>query len=149
MSETDLIKLYSHQILALAADMPCTTPLDAPDATVTKRAPLCGSSVTVSLSLQDGRVTGYAQDVKACALGQAAASLLGRVVVGQDAASLRATRDAVRAMLAENGPVPPAPFDGFAVLTAARNFPNRHGSILLTLDATIDALDQIAAKTRA
>lgn len=144
MSETDLIKLYSPQILALAADMSATDPLADPQARVTQRAPLCGSQVSVELSARDGRVTAYAQDVKACALGQAAASILGRSVIGHSATDLRALREQVRAMLAEDGPPPPAPFDGFDVLRAARGFPNRHGSILLALDATLAALDQLS-----
>jgi NifU-like protein involved in Fe-S cluster formation len=69
-SETDLIKLYSARILALAADIPLLDRLDNPDATAKKRAPLCGSTVTVDLSLHDGRIVDFGQDVKACALGQ-------------------------------------------------------------------------------
>lgn len=143
MSDTDLIKLYSPQILALAADMPATEPLTNPQARVTQRAPLCGSQVSVELTTQDGRITQYAQDVKACALGQAAASVLARSVIGLTRQDLTILREQVREMLAEDGPTPPAPFDGFEVLRAARGFPNRHGSILLALDATLAALDQL------
>ena len=76
-ADTDLIKLYSARILALAADMPLTDRLETPDATAKKRAPLCGSTVTVDLTLGNGQITGYGQDVKACALGQAAAAVVG------------------------------------------------------------------------
>ena len=69
--ETDLIKLYSARILALAADIPHAERLDAPDASVKKRSPLCGSTVTVDLCMDQGKVTKFGQDVKACALGQA------------------------------------------------------------------------------
>ena len=79
--ESDLIKLYSKKILALAADIPRTQRLEAPDATVKKRSPLCGSTVTVDLTLADGRVSDYGQDVKACALGQAAASVVGGAIL--------------------------------------------------------------------
>ena len=89
MSDTDLVKLYSGRILALAADMPATEPLIAPQATARRRSPLCGSTVTVSLDVEDGRIARYSQDVKACALGQASASVTGRVMVGR-------TRDEVR-----------------------------------------------------
>ncbi|MDG1739154.1 MAG: iron-sulfur cluster assembly scaffold protein, partial [Paracoccaceae bacterium] len=82
MSDSDLLKLYSSRILALAAEMPKTDRLDAPMATVKKRAPLCGSTVTVDLSIKDGIITAYGQDVKACALGQAAASVVGSAIVG-------------------------------------------------------------------
>jgi NifU-like protein involved in Fe-S cluster formation len=72
MSDSDLIKLYSGRILELAADIPLTGPLPQPDATARKRAPLCGSTVTVAVAMREGRVAGYSQEVRACALGQAA-----------------------------------------------------------------------------
>lgn len=139
MSDSDLIKLYSGQILQLAADIPHLGRLPAPQATVRKRSPLCGSMVTVDLVMQDGRVAAFAQDVKACALGQAAASVLGAAVIGRTAAELAQARDALRAMLKDGAAAPPAPFDGFAVLTPARDYKNRHASILLAVEAAAEA----------
>ena len=80
--DDDLIKLYSQRILALAADIPLTERLEHPQVTAKRRSPLCGSTVTVDLDLADGRIAAFGQDVKACALGQASASVLGRHVVG-------------------------------------------------------------------
>ena len=139
--ETDLIKLYSGQILQLAAAIPQTERLDTPDATVKKRSPLCGSTVTVDLSLTDGRIAAFGQDVKACALGQAAASVVGANVIGRDRGEIEAARDALKAMLKEDGPTPPAPFDGLEVLRPARDYKNRHASILLALEATAEAFE--------
>ncbi|GIT92139.1 iron-sulfur cluster scaffold-like protein [Jannaschia pagri] len=146
MSEADLIKLYSGRILELAADMPATDPLTDPQVTARKQSPLCGSTVTVSLDVVDGRISRYAQDVKACALGQAAASVSGRVMVGRSLAEVSTARDQLRAMLKDGGDVPQAPFDGFEVLTPARDFRNRHASILLALDATVEALSTVDAQ---
>lgn len=139
MSDTDLIKLYSGRILELAADIPHAGRLNAPDATVRKRSPLCGSTVTVDLVMRDGKVAEFAQDVKACALGQAAASLFGAAVLGRTAKELDAARDALRAMLKDGAAPPPAPFDGFAVLLPARDYKNRHASILLAAEAAAEA----------
>lgn len=147
-AETDLIKLYSQQILALAADMPHADRLQTPDATVSKRAPLCGSTVTVDVVVADGVLTGFGQDVKACALGQAAASVLGRQAIGQDLATLTKARDQLAAMLTQDGPVPEAPFDQFQVLIPARSYKNRHASILLAANSVVEAMEQaMAAKT--
>ncbi|SFM14454.1 iron-sulfur cluster assembly scaffold protein [Shimia aestuarii] len=140
--DNDLIKLYSGQILQLAAAIPHTDRLAAPDATVKKRSPLCGSTVTVDVVLKDGRVEDFGQDVKACALGQAAASVVGANVIGQSRAEIEAARDALRAMLKQDGPTPPAPFDGLEVLRPARDYKNRHASILLALEATAEAMEQ-------
>lgn len=142
----ELIKLYSARILALASEIPHHGRLDAPQASVKRRAPLCGSTVTVDLDLQDGRVSRFAQDVKACALGQASAALLGQVVLGRSIAQLTQARDQLRAMLRDDGPVPDAPFDSFEVLTPARDYRNRHASILLALEATTDACAQLAGE---
>lgn len=140
--DTDLIKLYSGRILALAADMPRTDRLDAPDATVKKRSPLCGSTVTVDVKLTDGVISDYGQDVKACALGQAAASVVGANVIGQSRGDIEAARDALKDMLKSDGPAPAAPFDDLEVLRPARDYKNRHASILLALEATLEAVDQ-------
>ena len=145
-SDTDLIKLYSSRILALAADMPRTRRLSAPDATAKRRSPLCGSTVTVDVTVKDGVVTDYGQDVKACALGQAAAAIVGAAVVGLTEGQIRQGRDQLLAMLKEAGPVPEAPFDGLEVLEPARDYKNRHASIMLAFDATLDALDQTRAE---
>ncbi|MBO9464538.1 iron-sulfur cluster assembly scaffold protein [Tropicibacter sp. R15_0] len=140
--ENDLIKLYSGKILELAADIPRLGRLEAPEASVKKRSPLCGSTVTVDISLKDGVVSDYAQDVKACALGQASASVVGAAIVGQSAEQIQAARDALKAMLKEDGPTPAAPFDGLEVLRPAATYKNRHASILLALDAACEAASQ-------
>ncbi len=140
MSDGDLIKLYSGRILELAADIPLTERLENPDASVKRRSPLCGSTVTVDIRTEDGKITEYGQDVKACALGQAAASVVGRNIVGRTRAEVEFARDELAAMLKSGGPVPSAPFDDLKVLEPAREFKNRHASILLTLEATAEAM---------
>lgn len=143
MADSDLINLYSKRILAMASDIPHTGRLDEPMGTARVRAPMCGSVVTVDLDIAEGRVTRFAQDVKACALGQAAASVVGRNVIGRSRADIATAREAMAEMLAGRGDGPAGPFDALAVLKAARDFTNRHASILLSLDATLSAIDAI------
>jgi NifU-like protein involved in Fe-S cluster formation len=139
-TETDLVKLYSGRILALAADIPHVGRLECPMASARCRSPQCGSTVTVDLAVRDGRIADFAQDVRACALGQASASVLGRHAIGRTRAEIEAARDALRAMLAESGPPPAAPFGDLETLVAAREFANRHPSIMLAWDATCAAM---------
>ena len=146
-AENDMIKLYSGRILALAADMPRTERIETPDGTAKKRSPLCGSTVTVDIVMTDGIVSDYGQDVKACALGQAAASVIGSAIVGLTPEQIQKGRADLYAMLKSDGPVPAAPFDGLDVLEPAKDYKNRPASILLAFDATLDAID--AAKTTA
>ncbi len=140
MSDSDLIKLYSGRILELAADIPHLGRLPAPDGTAKRRSPLCGSTVTVDVCLSDGKITAFSQDVKACALGQAAASVMARALCGRTRAQVERARDELRAMLKDAGPIPAAPFEGLEVLLPARDYKNRHASILLPLEAAAEAM---------
>ena len=141
----DLMKLYSKRILALAAAIPRIGRLDAPDGTAMKRSPLCGSTVTIDVAMEDGRIADFAQDVKACALGQSSASVLGANVIGRTQDEIQIARDALHAMLKSDGPTPSAPFEDLEVLAPAKDYKNRHASILLAWDATLAALGDAAA----
>jgi NifU-like protein involved in Fe-S cluster formation len=145
MADSDLIKLYSGRILELAASIPHTARLEAPDATIKRRSPLCGSTVTVDIGVEDGRIAALGQDVKACALGQAAAALAGAHAIGRTRAEVETARDALKAMLTEGGPPPGAPYEGFEVLEPARDFKNRHASIMLALEAMAEAMAEAEA----
>jgi len=148
MSDDDLIALYSGRILALAADIPHLGRLPAPDGSAKRRSPLCGSTVTVDVTLDDHRIAACAQDVKACALGQAAAAVVGRALPGRSRAEVERARDELRAMLQADGPIPTAPFDGLEVLLPARSYKNRHASILLPLEAAAEAIAAAETATR-
>ena len=144
-ADADLIKLYSARILALAADIPHLGRLEDAQASVKRRSPLCGSTVTVDVTMTDGVLTGLGQDVKACALGQAAAAVAGQAAVGATIEQVETARDQLRAMLKGTGPVPDAPFDGFEVLSPAVSYKNRHASILLAIEALAEAMQQASA----
>ena len=144
-ADTDLIKLYSARILALAADIPHQGRLENPQASVKRRSPLCGSAVTVDVCVEDGTLTQLGQDVKACALGQAAAAVTGGAAIGARLDQIETARDQLRAMLKGDGPVPDAPFEGFEVLSPAVSYKNRHASILLSIEALAEAMQQAAS----
>ena len=140
--DTDLIKLYSARILALTAEIPHLGRVEAPQASVKRRSPLCGSTVTVDVAMADGRLSEMKQDVKACALGQAAAAVVGQAAPGTTLAQVSRARDQLRAMLKDGGPAPEAPFDGLEVLTPAAAYKNRHASIMLSIEALAEAMQQ-------
>jgi len=147
-SDTDLVKLYSGRILALAADIPHVGRLEAPQAAAHRRSPQCGSTVSVSLRMEEGRIVDFAQEIRACALGQASAAVLGRGVIGRSRAEIERARDMLAAMLRENGPAPDAPFEDLQVLAAARDFSNRHPSIMLAFDAAAAAASEAEGQGR-
>jgi len=138
--------IYSQRILELAAALPRTARLVTPEATATAHSKLCGSTVTVDLAMEGDVVTDYGQSVKACLLGQSAASVMGREVIGANATELRAVGAAMRKMLKEGGPPPQGKWCDLAVLEPVRDYKARHASTLLVFDAVEDAIRQIEAK---
>jgi NifU-like protein involved in Fe-S cluster formation len=136
--------IYNRRVLELAADIPRQGRLEKPDATAKAHSKLCGSTVTVDLSLRDGKVSDFAHDVRACALGQASSSLMARHVIGATPEELKGLRDTMVAMLKAGGPPPQGKWAEFAVLEPVRDYKPRHASTLLTFDAVVDALGQIA-----
>lgn len=138
--------IYNAKILELAGNIPRLGRLDAPDASAKAHSKLCGSTVIVDLKMQKGVVTDFTQDVKACALGQAAAAVVARNVIGAKLDELRRARDQMRAMLKENGSPPDGRFAEAEVLLPVRDFKARHASTLLAFEAVVDAAEQIEAR---
>jgi len=129
--------LYSSKILGLAANMPHAGRLAAPDASTEKISKLCGSKITVDVVVKDGKVADFAQDVKACALGQAAAAVLGEHVIGASLSEIEVARDALRAMLKADGPPPQGRFSELSVLAPVKDYPARHTSTMLAFEAAV------------
>jgi NifU-like protein involved in Fe-S cluster formation len=120
-----LTNIYNERILDLAGNIPRLGRLAASDATAKAHSKLCGSTIIVDLIMHKGNVVDFAHDVKACALSQAAASIMARNVIGASGPELRALRDQVR------------------------DFKARHASTLLTFEATLDCVNQIENAARA
>jgi NifU-like protein involved in Fe-S cluster formation len=140
--------LYSSRILQLAADMPRAGRLDAPDGSAERTAKLCGSRIRVDVAVDDSRVSDFAQDVQACALGQAAAAVLGANVLGASLPELESARDGLRAMLKADGPAPGGRFADLAVLAAVKDYPARHASTMLAFEAAVAAMtNALTART--
>ncbi len=138
--------IYNTKILGFAGNIGRIGRLDNPDATATAHSKLSGSTVTVDLKMQDGVVTDFAHDVKACALGQASSSIMAQSVVGASSDELRAVRETMRRMLKENGAPPDGRFEDMKYLEPVRDYKARHASTMLTFDAVVDAIDQIEKK---
>jgi NifU-like protein involved in Fe-S cluster formation len=132
--------LYSAQLLKLAGNMPRAGRLSAPDASVEKIAKLCGSRVVVDVTVEGDRVADFAQDVRACALGQAAASVLGSNVVGASLEELETARRQLRAMLKDGAAAPDGRFADLALLEPVKDYPARHASTMLAFEAVTEAV---------
>jgi NifU-like protein involved in Fe-S cluster formation len=139
-------ELYSARILSLAANMPRAGRLAAPDGSAERVAKLCGSRVIVDVVMDGDRIVDFAQDVKACALGQAAASVLGAHVIGASVGEIEMARNAFRAMLKTGGSPPDGRFSELSMLEPVKDYAPRHASTLLAFEATVEACRQAMAR---
>ena len=139
--------LYSAKLLKLAANMPHAGRLPAPDASSEKVSKLCGSRVTVDVVVEGDRVADFAQDVKACALGQASASVLGEHVMGASLAEIEMARDQFRAMLKQGADAPVGRFADLSMLAPVKDYPARHASTLLAFEAAAEAVRRAVERT--
>lgn len=138
-------EIYSGGVLDAAAAIPPARRLAAPDASATKASRVCGSEVTVDLVMNDGAVADFGMEAKACALGQASASILARNIVGAEADELYRLRDDMRAMLKDGAPPPSgARWRDLALLAPIRDYPQRHASTLLVFEAVCACLDSLS-----
>ncbi len=136
----DLDDIYNTRILELAAAIPRTEPLAAPQARGQAHSKLCGSTIEVALNVTDGTISDYAQSVKACLLGQASAAVVGREIVGTPIDEFRTLAQTMRRMLKENGPPPTGRWADLGLLEPVRDYRHRHASTLLVFDAIERAL---------
>jgi len=139
----DLDDLYNERIFELAANIPLTRRLADADATASAHSKLCGSKVVIDLNMEGNVVTGFGQDVKACLLGQTAAAVMGRNIIGATPRELQEVGEQMRRMLKEGGQPPAGKWADLAMLEPVRDYKARHASTLLVFDAVADALRQI------
>jgi len=136
--------LYNTQILKLATGIPHQTRLAHPQGTSERRSPICGSRVTVDVILdREGRVAELGQEVRACALGQASASLMGAYAIGRSQSELEQARDALTAFLAGERD-DPGTWPGLEIFGPARAHSARHASIRLAFEAVAEAAARAA-----
>jgi NifU-like protein involved in Fe-S cluster formation len=141
--------LYSLDVLRMAASVANFPPLVGAEASEERRSPTCGSRMTVTLKLDiDGRIVAIGLDAKACALGQAAATILARGAIGKDLAALQAATEAWRAYLAGEADAPPD-WPDLAMLAAGRDYPARHPSMRLAFEAACAAMKRLLTQKTA
>lgn len=135
--------IYNTKILEFAGNIDRIGVIPDAQASAEKHSKLCGSKVRVYLSLQDGVVSQFSHEVKACALGQASSGIMARHVIGATPTELRQARTDMLAMLKEGGEGPIGRFEDMRFLRPVRDYKARHASTMLTFDAVVDCLDQI------
>jgi NifU-like protein involved in Fe-S cluster formation len=135
--------IYNSKILEFAGNIGRAGKLADADAVSEKHSKLCGSKVKIYLKLENGVVTNFSHEVRACALGQASSSIMARHVVGATVGELRQARADMLAMLKDGGEGPEGRFEEMRYLKPVKDYKARHASTMLTFDAVVDAIDQI------
>ena len=132
--------LYTVEILRLAASIPHLGKLDDPHGRAEVRSPTCGSTASVEVRLDEhGRVAELAQQVEACAFGQASAALMGQHAIGREATEVEAALSAFTAWL-EGSRDDPGDWPGLEALSPARSRRARHGAMLLPFRGLLAAV---------
>jgi NifU-like protein involved in Fe-S cluster formation len=136
-------ELYHNRVLELAANIPHVGTLAEADASVEKVSRVCGSVVRVDIRLsEDGEtIDAVAVEPKACALGQAATSVLAEHIVGAPVDEVFAARDALRAMLKDGAEPPSGRFAELRHLAGVADYPPRHTSTMLAFEAACEAIE--------
>ena len=137
--------LYTNNILELASTIPITTRLMNPDVTITKRTAICGSSITLDLNISESKISQVGLDIKACALGQASACVFVTHAIGADIGIITELRKNLKTFLDTGTFLIKDPFTGYKCFKPAQKVPYRHDSVLLILDASIDALQKVSS----
>ena len=134
--------IYTKTILRFASNIPNAERLKSPDVSVTKRTAVCGSSMTVDLNIKNGKIEKIGLDIKACALGQASASIFAKNAVGLTLEEVQNLKNELIGFLKTGDFKIKKPFDDYKYLDPARSVPYRHDSILLVLDSTEEGLNK-------
>ena len=134
------MKLYTEKILKLTTEIPRIGRIDEADKVVSIRSPICGSSVTIYVNKANGEISDFKQEVRACALGQASASILASNIIGLNYSKICELHKSVKDMLEKGSSPPPPPFSKYELLRPASEFKNRHASIMLPLNAAKEDL---------
>jgi NifU-like protein involved in Fe-S cluster formation len=142
----DLDEIYNTRILELAGEISHNARLPDADASASAHSKLCGSTIDIDLKLAGGRVSDYGHTVKACLLGQAAASVMAREIVGSTPVELHEIARQMRAMLKNEGPPPEGRWADLGVLEPVRHYRARHASTLLVFEAVEKALAALAKR---
>ncbi len=145
MYKSVMSELYNTEILRLTTQIPHQERLSAPDVTATKTSRICGSRITADARLQNSVITSFGQEVKACALGQAAAAIVGEQVIGLSETELEDISARFRHMIKTGAGTFPEKWQKLSLLAAVKDHPGRHGSVMLPFEV----LEQIFLDARA
>ncbi len=134
-------ELYTSEIMAFAAHIPHIGRLSGAKGHGRARSRLCGSRIEVWLDMKEGVVSAFSQEVRACLVGQASASMIGHQIMGSSRPELAQTRETVRLMLEGQGEAPGGKWRDFALLAPVHNYKSRHSTVLIAFDAVLAAMD--------
>lgn len=137
-------KLYTPELLAAAVELARVPPLPHAPLHGEARSQACGSTLAIDVVPGDGdRITAVGMLVRACAVGQGAAAVFARHAIGRSKEDITAAHDALVSWLSGQGPMPEWP--DLELIAPARDFPGRHGAMLLPWKAALAALSSAPA----
>ena len=137
------LDLYKGQILEFASSIPRVGRLAAPDASASAYSRLCGSRITVDIKLDGNVIADYAHEPKACAIGQASASVVARTVVGLTIDDVKEGAEIMTAILKKKTPPTSSPWSVLEPFLPVADFRSRHNSAFLPFEALQRAIAEL------
>ena len=143
MDDDDLLQLYNRELMALSAQVSAPKSLPHPDAKATAVSTVCGSEVTIELSLTGDKVNAFGYAVEACSLTKAVVAIMARVVPGKSRQEISAAATALQSMMAGTAPPPAGEWAELKVLVPVIEYKARHDTIMLPFEAIEKAFSEI------
>ena len=137
------LDIYKNKILELASSIPRVGRLAEPDASASAHSRLCGSRIGIDIKLDGDVIVDYAHEPKACAIGQASASIVARTVVGLTAEDINEGANIMNAILKEKTPPPSGPWSILEPFLPVADFRSRHHSAFLPFEALQRAIAEV------
>ena len=135
LADDALTAVYNQSLITLSAAADIARRLEHPALSAHAISPICGSEVTIDLTLEDDRITGFGFDVEACALTKTVVAVMAKAIIGKTQKDVAAAGAALADMLAGKPALPQGDWAELKLLAPVKDYTARHNSIMLPFEA--------------
>lgn len=135
LDDDSLLSVYNAELISLSGQAAVPKPLDKYDASAKSVSPICGSEITVQMTLDGERIKSFGFEVEACALTKSVVAVMAKAIIGKTRADVARAGNELEAMLDGQPVFPSGDWDKLRILEPVKDFKARHNSILLPFEA--------------
>lgn len=142
LADDALTAVYNQSLITLSAAADIARRLEHPDLSAHAVSPICGSEVTIDLTLDGDRIAGFGFDVEACALTKTVVAVMARAIIGKTQKDVAAAGKTLADMLAGKPAMPQDDWADLNLLAPVKEYTARHNSIMLPFEAVEKAFQK-------